>query len=70
VFFVDSLLETEFFTIREVVLDPSLAALLSRPNLRAKCTYCGEEINNERQVCVDGKTLCRTCAGERYYRLR
>jgi formylmethanofuran dehydrogenase subunit E len=67
---VDSFLEAELFTIQEVVLDPSLAAIISRPGLRAKCSHCGEEINNERQVCVDGKTLCRTCAGERYYRLR
>ena len=59
--------ETELFTFQEVTLDPALRMIISRPGLRAKCANCGEEIINERQVCVDGKALCRTCAGERYY---
>ncbi len=62
--------EAELFTFQEVVLDPSLAALISRPNLRAKCASCGEEIINERQVRQDGKILCRTCAGDHYYRIK
>jgi formylmethanofuran dehydrogenase subunit E len=60
--------ETELFTFQEVVLAPSLGLIISRPGLRAKCANCGEEIINERQVFVDGKILCRTCAGESYYR--
>ena len=59
--------ETELFTFQEVMLEPALGMIISRPGLRAKCTNCGEEIINERQVCVDGKVLCRACAGERYY---
>jgi formylmethanofuran dehydrogenase subunit E len=61
------MLEAELFTFQEVVLDPALEVIISRPGLRAKCENCGEEIINERQVFVDGKTLCRTCAGESYY---
>jgi len=61
--------EKELFTFQEVVLDPPLERLLSRPGLRAKCTHCGEEILNERQVYVEGKVLCRNCAGQGYYRL-
>lgn len=57
----------ELFTYREVQLEPSLSIILSRPGVRAKCFNCGEEIINERQVCQDGKTLCRTCAGDSYY---
>jgi formylmethanofuran dehydrogenase subunit E len=59
--------EVELFTFREVLLAPSLQLLISRPGLRAKCSCCGEEIINERQVSVDGKFLCRTCAGGSYY---
>ena len=61
--------ETELFTFQEVALDPPLERLLSRHGLRAKCAQCGEEIINERQVCVDGKFLCRSCAGLGYYKL-
>jgi formylmethanofuran dehydrogenase subunit E len=59
--------EAELFTYKEVLLDPPLQAIISRPGLRAKCTRCGEEIINERQVFVEGKILCRTCAGGSYY---
>ncbi len=62
--------EAELFTFQEVELDPPLGTILSRPGLRAKCANCGEEIINERQLWVNGKLLCRTCAGERYYRVK
>ncbi len=59
--------EGELFTFRDVQLEPALAAILSRPGVRTKCSNCGEEIINERQVCQNGKILCRTCAGDGYY---
>src|SRR3954463_11064482 len=34
---------------------------------RIVCEVCGEGINFRREVKRDGKTLCRGCAGERYY---
>lgn len=34
---------------------------------RIECEVCGEGINFRREVKRDGKTLCRGCAGERYY---
>ncbi len=34
---------------------------------RVVCTECGEGINFKREVTVSGRTLCRACAGERYY---
>jgi formylmethanofuran dehydrogenase subunit E len=34
---------------------------------RIACAECGEGINFRREVKRDGKTLCRACAGERYY---
>ena len=34
---------------------------------RIKCDECGEGINFRREVLMDGRTLCKACAGERYY---
>jgi len=34
---------------------------------RILCAQCGEGINFHREVERDGKTLCRSCAGEKYY---
>jgi formylmethanofuran dehydrogenase subunit E len=34
---------------------------------RIVCSKCGEGINFKREVVVAGRTLCRSCAGERYY---
>ena len=34
---------------------------------RALCQACGEGVNFRREVVGDGRTLCRACAGERYY---
>jgi formylmethanofuran dehydrogenase subunit E len=34
---------------------------------RVICDECGEGINFKREVLQDGRTLCRSCAGESYY---
>jgi len=34
---------------------------------RVVCDECGERINFGREVARGGRTLCRSCAGERYY---
>jgi formylmethanofuran dehydrogenase subunit E len=34
---------------------------------RINCDECGEGINFQREVITSGRTLCRACAGERYY---
>jgi formylmethanofuran dehydrogenase subunit E len=34
---------------------------------RIVCAQCGEGINFKREVLREGLTLCRACAGERYY---
>ena len=34
---------------------------------RVVCAECGEGINFRREVVSNGRTLCRACAGERYY---
>jgi len=34
---------------------------------RIVCAECGEGINFKREVLADGRTLCRSCSGGRYY---
>ena len=34
---------------------------------RVVCAECGEGINFKREVIKNGRTLCRSCAGEKYY---
>ena len=34
---------------------------------RVVCAQCGEGVNFRREVAEQGRTLCRACAGERYY---
>jgi formylmethanofuran dehydrogenase subunit E len=34
---------------------------------RAICEQCGEGVSFKRELVRDGRTLCRACAGERYY---
>lgn len=34
---------------------------------RIVCEQCGEGINYHREVVRDGRTLCKACAGERYW---
>ena len=59
--------EAELLRCQEVTLHPSLNELISKPAVRTTCDYCGEEIINEREIVLDGITLCRTCANEGYY---
>jgi formylmethanofuran dehydrogenase subunit E len=55
------------FQYQEVVLNPPLEALISRPGLRVACDVCGEEIINEREFMAGGDILCRACSGQGYY---
>ncbi|MCB2180301.1 TraR/DksA C4-type zinc finger protein [bacterium] len=57
----------EMFVSSPVHLTVSIEKLISREDARAKCEQCGEEIFNEREVGVDGKVFCRSCAGSAYY---
>jgi len=57
----------ELFTVTPVSLTVSLDGILSRHGLRVLCDVCGEEIMNGREELVDGKTVCRGCAGRAYY---
>jgi formylmethanofuran dehydrogenase subunit E len=50
-----------------VQLTVSLEKIISQHGLRVTCESCGEEITNEREIFLNGKILCRACAGDSYY---
>lgn len=61
--------DESLLTVTEVQLVTSAEQIVSRPGIRVDCVVCGEEIMNEREIIVDGRPLCRACAGTSYYRL-
>ncbi len=56
----------ELLHIQSVTLTPHVVEILSHPAVRAVCTRCGEEIFNQRELLLEGKVLCRQCAGSGY----
>jgi len=61
--------DEELFLVQPVALNVPVECVISRPDARARCECCGEEILNERQVRFGDSTVCRACAGEAYYRV-
>jgi formylmethanofuran dehydrogenase subunit E len=57
--------EADLLSIRPVRIMPGW---LERRRVRVHCEACGEGINYQREVRLDGRTLCRPCSGDRYYR--
>ena len=55
------------FTKEWVKVDVQPEELPGFKGPRIVCAACGEGINFKREVLRDGRTLCRGCAGERYY---
>ncbi|GMQ79379.1 MAG: FmdE family protein [Anaerolineae bacterium] len=59
--------DQDLITIREVHLTRNVSDILSKPEARAVCQICNEEIINEREIVQENLILCRSCAGDRYY---
>jgi formylmethanofuran dehydrogenase subunit E len=59
--------DEELFTLRRVRVALSPVDLPGRPRSRVSCESCGEGINDGRERRIDGRILCRPCAGEGYY---
>ena len=59
--------EAELLSIQSVHLITPIKAIVSRAGVRVNCSECGEEVINEREFLVEGRLLCRSCAGEPYY---
>jgi formylmethanofuran dehydrogenase subunit E len=60
--------DSELFTLNTVRVDLKPEDLPGRPRSRVTCEQCGEGVNDGRERHVNGRTLCRSCAGESYYR--
>jgi formylmethanofuran dehydrogenase subunit E len=56
--------EAELLAVTPVVI---AAGWLDRRRVRVVCQECGEGVNYEREVVAGARTLCRPCAGDRYY---
>ncbi len=59
--------DRELFTLQPVRVKLKPEDLPGRPRSRVLCQRCGEGVNDGRERRVDGRVLCRNCAGESYY---
>jgi formylmethanofuran dehydrogenase subunit E len=59
--------DEDLFTCTPVVLEIPLQDLPGRPVRTVECALCGEKVQDYRDVEVDGRVLCRSCAGGSYY---
>ena len=62
-----TLLDEKLFTWQRVKIALPDADKPGHPLARVECDECGEGINDHREVELDGRVLCRACAGQRYY---
>lgn len=62
-----TLLDAELFERQWVRVEVPAQDLPGFKSQRVRCDECGEGINFGREVKADGRTLCRGCAGPRYY---
>ncbi|RUM37457.1 MAG: formylmethanofuran dehydrogenase, partial [Desulfobulbus sp.] len=54
-------------TVQDVRANIPECDMPGRPMRRVQCEECGDWVQDCRDVQQDGKTLCRACAGQRYY---
>jgi formylmethanofuran dehydrogenase subunit E len=59
--------EDEILNIEHVRITIPKEDLPGFPVGKAICSECGEQISDNRQTVVNGRVLCRNCAGEPYY---
>ena len=60
--------EEELFRVEAVAVEIPPENLPGRPLKRIKCEGCSDWVQDKRDVLVDDKVLCRSCAHGRYYR--
>jgi formylmethanofuran dehydrogenase subunit E len=59
--------DNDLFMIQRVRVKLAPEDLPGGSRLRVVCEQCGEGVNHGRERTVNGRTLCRSCAGESYY---
>jgi formylmethanofuran dehydrogenase subunit E len=60
--------EDKLVTLQEVTLKIPENDLPGPPRVKVVCASCGETVVDGRHVVKNGKTLCRACAGDAYFR--
>jgi len=60
--------DEDLFDVQSVTVDMPPQEFPGYKGERIVCARCGEGINFHREVIRNGETLCRSCAGESYYR--
>ncbi len=61
--------DDELFEWKEVKVIIPDEDMPGRPKRRIQCDKCGEHAQDGRDVSVNGKLLCKACAGKAYYKL-
>jgi formylmethanofuran dehydrogenase subunit E len=61
--------EDDLFTKQWVKVELPAEEFPGYKGERIVCAECGEGINFRREVLLDGRVLCRACAGEQYYEI-
>ncbi len=61
--------DEELFEWKEVKVVIPEEDMPGRPKRRVKCEKCGEHVQDNRDVNVEGKLMCKACAGEAYYKI-
>jgi formylmethanofuran dehydrogenase subunit E len=61
------MLEEELFRVEAVRMEIPTCDLPGRPQRRVQCQSCGDWVQDCREVELDGRTLCKSCAFGRYY---
>jgi formylmethanofuran dehydrogenase subunit E len=59
--------DDELFAVEWVRVTIGAEDLPGYKAARVVCTECGEGVNFRREVIREGRALCRSCAGDRYY---
>jgi len=61
--------DTDLFMVHWVKVKLKPEDLPGRPRSRFTCEQCGEGVNDGRERRVEGRVLCRSCAGESYFEI-
>ncbi|NLT35319.1 MAG: formylmethanofuran dehydrogenase [Gaiellales bacterium] len=62
--------DDELFGWDWVEVEVPVCDLPGRPRCRVRCEACGEEVRDGRHRRVEGRNLCRACAGGAYYSVK
>lgn len=62
--------DEDLFDVMEVSITLKPEDMPGRPLRRVPCDACGEQVQDMREICRDGKVLCIPCADGGYYEVK